>query len=109
MKKLLLIASTTLLAASGFAVAGDHPSFTEADTDSNGELNTQELTTALPTLQLQGASASVTAADVKQALPEVEFTEEDVANAEPIGEEQYQKIVDAMDDMESTNTVGAIQ
>ena len=40
MKKLLLIASTTLLAASGFAVAGDHPSFTEADTDSNGELNT---------------------------------------------------------------------
>ena len=76
---------------------------------SNGSLNTQELTTAVPQLQLQGSGSEVTAADVKRAIPEVEFTEEDVANAEPIGEEQYQKIVDAMADMESANTVGTIQ
>ncbi len=108
MNKSVLIASTVLLAASSFSFAGDHPSFSEADADSNGSLNSQELTTALPSLKLQSTDSAVTTADVKQALPEVEFTEEDLQNAAPIGEEQYQQIVDAMADMEDANTVGAL-
>ena len=108
MKKSLLIASTLLLTASGFAVAGDHPSFSEADKNQDGTLNTQELTSALPQLELQAASEIVTTADVKRVLPEVEFEDTDVVNARTIGEEQYVQIVDAIEDMDETNSVSSL-
>tara|TARA_R100001377_G_scaffold85293_1_gene71288 strand:+ start:297 stop:623 length:327 start_codon:yes stop_codon:yes gene_type:complete len=108
MKKSLLIASTILLTTSGFALAGDHPSFSEADTNQDGTLNTQELTAAVPQLELQSATETVTTADIKRVIPEVEFDDSDVVNAAPIGEEQYQQIVDAIDDMEESSSVSSI-
>ncbi|MEX0740212.1 MAG: hypothetical protein WD071_12795 [Pseudohongiella sp.] len=110
MKKSLFIASTFLIGISGFAMAGDHPSFAEADTDGNGNLNRMELTTALPELDLMETEGTteVTVADVKRALPVVDFADDDVANAEPVGKEQYEQIVDAMDDMSDANNVSNI-
>lgn len=108
MKKSLLIASTVLFTASTFAVAGEHPSFSEADMNKDGTLNTQELTSALPALKLQSTSETVTTADVKRVIPEVEFDDADVVNATPIGEEQYEQIVDAIDDMEESQSVSSI-
>lgn len=110
MKKSLLVASTFLLGISGLAMAGDYPSFSEADTDGNGTLNRMELTTALPDLELieTDSTTEVTAADIKRAMPEVDLSDEDVVNAEPIGEDQYEQIVDAMDEQSDTNTVSNI-
>lgn len=110
MKKSLLVASTFLFAISGLAFADDHPSFSEADKDSNGTLDVRELTEALPDLELQDtATSTVTTADVKQVLPEVDFADEDVVNAEPIGEEQYEQIVAAMTQKMSNNAVSSIE
>lgn len=78
--------------------------------DGNGTLNARELSEALPGLALQSAATStVTTADIKQVLPEADFSDEDVVNAEPIGEEQYQQIVDAMDENMDNNAVSSIQ
>lgn len=110
MKKSLLIASTFLLGVSGFAMANDHPSFTEADADKNGALDVRELTTAFPTLELEeSATDEVTAADVKQVLPTADFEDEDVVNAVPIGEDQYKHIVDAMAEQMDANAVTSIE
>ncbi|OFE11204.1 hypothetical protein PHACT_15300 [Pseudohongiella acticola] len=110
MKKSLMIASTFLFSLSAFAVADDHPSFSEADMDSNGTLDMRELKAALPALELQEtATETVTTADVKQVLPEADFSDEDVVNAEPIGEEQYQQIVDAVDEKMSNNAITSIE
>lgn len=110
MKKSLLIASTFLLGVSGFAMAGGHPSFTDADTDKNGSLDVRELTTAFPTLELEeSATSEVSAADVKQVLPKANFEDEDVVNAVPIGEEQYKHIVDAMTEQMRANAVTSIE
>lgn len=110
MKKSLLVASTFLFGISGLALADDHPTFTEADMDNNGTLDARELTAALPELKLQDtATSTVTTADIKQVLPEVDFADEDVVNAEPIGEEQYQQIVDAMTEKMDTNAVTSIE
>lgn len=110
MKKSLLIASTFLIGVSGFALAGDHPSFTEADMDKSGSLDVRELTTAFPTLELEeSATTTVTAADIKLVLPTADFADEDVVNAAPIGEEQYKHIVDAMTEQMDTNAVTSIE
>jgi len=108
MKKSLLIASTLLLTASGFATADHRPSFSEADTNNDGTLNTEELTTAVPQLELETTVSTITAADVKRVAPEIEFSDEDVVNAEPIGEEQYALIVEAMAHMESAGSVSSL-
>lgn len=110
MKKSLLIASTFLLGMSAFAVADDHPSFAEADMDSNGALDIRELKAAVPELDIdESATPTVTAAEIKQVMPEVDFADEDVVNSAPIGEEQYEKIVDAVAKRSDNNTVTSVQ
>ncbi len=105
MKKSLLIASTLLLTASGFVAADHHPSFSEADTNNDGALDSEELTSAVPQVELEASGSIVTTADVKRVAPEVAFSDEDVVNSEPIGEKQYAQIVEAFADMESTSSV----
>ena len=110
MKKSLLVASTFLFGISGVAFADDQPSFTEADMDNNGTLDIRELKAALPELELEEtATSTVTTADVKQVLPEVDFDDEDVVNAQPIREEQYDQIVEAVTEGRDTTSVSSIQ
>lgn len=111
MKKSLLITSTFLLGISGFAMAGSLPSFSEADLDNDGTLNAQELATALPELNLEqlNPTATVTTADIQRLMPEIEFSGDvEVSGDTPIGEKQYQQIVDALAEQAENNTVSSI-
>ncbi len=110
MKKSLLVASTFLFGISGAAFANEAPTFAEADMDSNGTLDVRELREALPELELENtATSTVTTADVKQVLPEVDFDDEDVVNARPIREEQYDQIVDAINNGRDNATVSSVE
>lgn len=79
-------------------MAGDHPTFSEADTDNDGVLNTQELAVALPELELQehNPTESVTTADIQRLMPRLDLEGVEISTETEIGEEEYQQIVDAI-------------
>lgn len=108
MKNSALIAPIIFVTASAFAIAGEHPSFSEADANNDGTLSTQELSLAVPQLDLQDVETKLTAADVKRVMPEIEFNDVDVVNAVPISEEQYLKIVEFINEKEETGSVSSI-
>lgn len=101
MRKSLLVASTILLTASGLTIAEGHPSFADADTNHDGALSAAELNAVFPQLEVKVKSAMLSAADVKRVMPEVDFSDIDVVNEEPIGEDLYTQIVAAINDMEN--------
>ncbi len=105
--------------AASFAVADDHKSFSDADTNSDGQLNSQELRAALPQLQTvmrsgAGASASgaagsgaessmMTREQISQALPGIEFDRE----SGPIDEDAYNKIVEELGKQQAASPASA--
>lgn len=108
MGKILLITSTIFLTTSGFAVAGEHPSFSAADTNNDDMLSAQELTVAVPELKLESTTPTITAAEIKKVMPEIEFSDVDVVNENPIGEEQYLLIVEHINEMENSHSEDTI-
>lgn len=108
LNKTLLAGTTMLLAVSGFAVADQYPSFSEADSNSDGELSVGELTAVVPQIELQTTSDVLTTADVKRVMPEIEFDDIDVVNATPVGEDQYLKIVESIEKTNASESVSSI-
>jgi len=99
MKTSLLAGTTLILALSGLAFADEHPTFDEIDVNNDGVISADELAVVLPEIQTQVTNPDtvVTPADLQALVPELEFADETNRYA-PIGEEEYNMLVDALSD-----------
>ena len=98
MNKSILAASTLIMMMSGYATAQqEHPAFEEIDANGDGVLNAQELRSVVPGIadQVADTETAVTVSDVQAVMPEIEFGEE-VNRYAPLGEEEYQTLVEAI-------------
>lgn len=99
MKTSFLAGSTLILVLSGFAFADEHPTFDEIDVNNDGVISADELAVVLPEIEthVTDPETVVTPADLQALMPELEFTDETNRYA-PIGEEEYQMLVEALSD-----------
>lgn len=100
MDKSILAGSALVMMLSGYAVAQqEHPTFEELDANNDGVLTAQELRSVVPGIdtQVTDSETAVTVSDVQAMMPEIEFPD-DVNRYAPLGEEEYQSLVDAIDE-----------
>lgn len=97
MKVSILAGSAVLAMISGMAMA-DTPEFSTADVNEDGVLSKMEADAALPQLTIPDTDEDgvVSKSEVKTVLPDVDFEADD---ASAIGEEEYQQIVQAVEDL----------
>ena len=110
MKASKFIVPAVFTLAAGFAFADDdYKKFDEADLNKDGKLSMEEARAALPGLETvmtsSGASsvssdAELTREQVARALPNIEFDNE----TGPVTEEDYDKIVEELQDMNVSAT-----
>jgi len=100
MNKSILAGSALIMMLSGYATAQqEQPTFEELDANDDGVLTAQELRSVVPGIESQVADAetAVTVSDVQAVMPEIEFSE-DVNRYAPLGESEYQMLVEAIDE-----------
>jgi len=94
----LVPAIFTLAASFAFAADDDFKKFDEADIDGDGVLSIQEAQMALPGLRLDApatAGSMLTKQRVQQSVPGLNFDDD---TAGPVTEEEYDKIVEHMEE-----------
>src|SRR5690606_38827572 len=98
MKASILAGSAILAMISGLALAGDTPEFSTADVNEDGVLSKMEADAALPQLTIPDTDRDgvISKSEVRTVLPDVEFQ---VGDASAVGEEEYQQIVQVVEDL----------
>lgn len=98
MKTLHFIYPALFVFATSLVVAQDEPrSWSEADTDGDGVLSTEEARMALPGVEIPDLTGDgvVHKHEVTRALPTISFSEEDDGE---VGRSEYEEIVEALED-----------
>ncbi len=100
----LVPAIFTFAASFALAADDDYKKFDEADVDGDGVLSIQEAQMALPGLRLDApatAGSMLTKRQVQQSITGLEFDDD---SAGPVTEEEYEKIVEHMQERGMTSS-----